>query len=105
MAGKWWGTVNLPAVVAGPCNAPWHHGPARAESRWVGGRLLAHEEHAERMEKEGKERRPVSYAAAWSMAYSVCCCQAYGLLSISLLNSSLLSSSLPGSTLLSSILL
>ena len=25
MAMKWWGTVNLPAVVAARCNDPCHH--------------------------------------------------------------------------------
>ena len=76
MAGKWWGTVNLPAVVTGPCNAPraWHHGPAKAELRWIGGWLLAHEEHAERMEKERKERRGVAemlvYIPPWVVLLS-----------------------------------
>ena len=36
MAMQWWGTVNLPAVVAGRCNDPCHHRPARADSRWIG---------------------------------------------------------------------
>ena len=31
--GKWWGTANLPAVVAGRCSDPCHHQPARAESQ------------------------------------------------------------------------
>ena len=36
MAIKWRGTVNLPASIAAPCNDPCHHGPARADSRWIG---------------------------------------------------------------------
>jgi hypothetical protein len=35
MARKWWGTVNLPAVVDETCSTPWYHVPARAETRWM----------------------------------------------------------------------
>ena len=46
MARKWWGTVNLPAVVAGPCSTPWYHVPARAETRLMVRLGIAHKEHA-----------------------------------------------------------
>ena len=45
MAMQWWGTVNLPAVVAARCNDPCHH--RASTSRFAADGAVAHMAHRE----------------------------------------------------------
>ena len=45
MAMQWWGTVNLPAVVAARCNDPCHH--RASTSRFAVDGAVAHMAHRE----------------------------------------------------------
>jgi hypothetical protein len=85
MARKWWGTVNLPADVAGTCSTPWYHVPARAETRWMVRLGIAHEEHASKSSR-GAECYRGSWGGGGGCARDAADCFIIELAPLSLLN-------------------